>query len=176
MWAFYRPPWEQQLVGCLASYPQATANLIEDSVWDGAQQIPELEGLPFVDIYTESGQYVASTLDLPHRLGTGYLLKNKYTKLDGQRFREGLRQRIRDKEFIRLSLRSAMSIVLGSFTPTLPEFIGFPVFHPVSSWQKMLSPWQGGAVHDPVSARGQGINSTSLPLRRKSARIKLCGQ
>jgi len=46
--------------------------------------IPELEGLPFVDIYTESGQYVASTLDLPHRLGTGYLL-NKYTKLDGQR-------------------------------------------------------------------------------------------
>jgi len=39
--------------------PQATANLIEDSVWDAVEHslIPELEGLPFVDIYTESGQY-----------------------------------------------------------------------------------------------------------------------
>jgi CRISPR-associated protein Csb1 len=80
-------PWEQRL-DVLLHTPQATANLIEEGIWDAVNHtlIPELEGLPFVEIYTESGQYVASTIDLPHRLGTGYLLKNKHAQLDGQRF------------------------------------------------------------------------------------------
>jgi len=45
------PPWEQR-VDVLLHTCQATANLIEDSVWDAVEHslIPELEGLPFVDI------------------------------------------------------------------------------------------------------------------------------
>jgi CRISPR-associated protein Csb1 len=169
-------PWEQRL-DVLLHTPQATANLIEDSVWDAVKHslIPELEGLPFVDIYTESGQYVASTLDLPHRLGTGYLLKNKYTKLDGQRFREGLRQRIRDKGVYQVVFALCpMSIVLGSFYTHIAGVYRIPrVLSGEFVAENAISMPTGGAVHDPVSARGQGINSSHIfAIEKKSGKDK----
>lgn len=154
-------PWEQRL-DVLLHTPQATANLIEASIWDSVNHalIPELEGLPFVEIYTESGQYVASTLDLPHRLGTGYLLKNKHAQLDGERFREGLRQRIRDQGiYSAVFALCPMSIVLGSFYAHIAGVYRIPrVLSGEFIAENAVSMPTGGAVHDPVSARGMGVN------------------
>jgi CRISPR-associated protein Csb1 len=158
-------PWEQRL-DVLLHTPQATANLIEESIWDAVnhQLIPELEGLPFVEIYTKSEQYIASTLDLPHRLGTGYLLKNKHAKLDGQRFREGLRQRIRDQGVYKTVFALCpMSIVLGSFYTHIAGVYRIPrVLSGEFVAENAISMPTGGAVHDPVSARGQGINTNHM--------------
>lgn len=154
-------PWEQRL-DVLLHTPQATANLIEDSIWDSVNHtlIPELQGLPFVEIYTKSGQYVASTLDLPHRLGTGYLLKNKHAELDGQRFREGLRQRIRTQGVYQAAFALCpMSIVLGSFYTHIAGVYRIPrVLSGEFVAENAVSMPTGGAVHDPVSARGKGVN------------------
>lgn len=154
-------PWEQRL-DVLLHTPQATANLIEDMVWDAVnhQLVPELQGLPFVDIYTESGEYVASTLDLPHRLGTGYLLKNKHAKLDGQRFRESLRQRFRDNGIYQTVFKLCpMSIILGSFYTHIAGVYRIPrVLSGEFVAENAISMPTGGAVHDPISARGRGIN------------------
>jgi CRISPR-associated protein Csb1 len=169
-------PWEQRL-DVLLHTPQATANLIEDSIWDAVKHelIPELEGLPFVDIYTESGQYVASTLDLPHRLGTGYLLKNKYAKLGGQRFREGLRQRIRDRGVYQAAFALCpISIVLGSFYTHIAGIYRIPrVLSGEFVAENAISMPTGGAVHDPVSARGQGINANHIfAIEKKTGKDK----
>ncbi|GAB4232115.1 MAG: hypothetical protein Kow00121_60270 [Elainellaceae cyanobacterium] len=169
-------PWEQRL-DVLLHTPQATANLIEDSIWDAVkhQLIPELEGLPFVEIYTESGQYVASTLDLPHRLGTGYLLKNKHAQLEGQRFREGLRQRIRDQGVYRAAFALCpMSIVLGSFYTHIAGVYKIPrILSGEFVAENAVSMPTGGAVHDPVSARGQGINPNHIfAIDKKSGKDK----
>jgi len=62
--------------------------------------------------------------------------------------------------------------VLGSFY--IAGVYRIPVF-PSGEFvaENAISMATGGAVHDPVSARGQGINSsTSLPLRRKSGKDK----
>jgi CRISPR-associated protein Csb1 len=158
-------PWEQRL-DVLLHTPQATANLIEDGIWDAVnhQLISELEGLPFVEIYTESGDYVASTLDLPHRLGTGYLLKNKHAKLDDQRFREGLRQRIRDRGIYQTVFALCpMSIVLGSFYTHIAGVYKIPrVLSGEFVAENAVSMPTGGAVHDPVSARGLGVNISHM--------------
>lgn len=154
-------PWEQRL-DVLLHTPQATANLIEDSVWDNVNHtlIPDLAGLPFVEIYTQSGHYVASTLDLPHRLGTGYLLKNKEAKLDGKRFREGLRERIRQQGVYQAVFALCpMSIVLGSFYTHIAGVYRIPrVLSGEFVAENAVSMPTGGAVHDPVSARGMGVN------------------
>ncbi|NER84448.1 MAG: type I-U CRISPR-associated protein Cas7 [Leptolyngbya sp. SIO1D8] len=154
-------PWERRL-DVLLHTPQATANLIEASIWDDVNHtlIPELAGLPFVEIYTESGQYVASTLDLPHRLGTGYLLKNKHAQLDGQRFREGLRERIRSQGVYQAAFALCpMSIVLGSFYTHIAGVYRIPrVLSGEFVAENAVSMPTGGAVHDPVSARGMGVN------------------
>lgn len=154
-------PWEQRY-DVLLHTPQATANLIEASVWDAVNHalVPELEGMPFVEIYTQSGQYVASTLDLPHRLGTGYLLKNKEAKLDGERFREGLRERIRKQGvYSAVFALCPMSIVLGSFYTHIAGVYRIPrVLSGEFVAENAVSMPTGGAVHDPVSARGMGVN------------------
>lgn len=154
-------PWEQRL-DVLLHTPQATANLIEASVWDTVnhQLIPELEGLPFVKIYTQSGDYVASTLDLPHRLGTGYLLKNKHAKLDGKRFREGMRERIRERGLYKTVFALCpMSIMLGSFYAHIAGVYRIPrVLSGEFVAENAVAMPTGGAVHDPISARGQGVN------------------
>lgn len=158
-------PWEQR-TDVLLHTPQATANLIEESIWDAVNHslIPELEGLPFVEIYTQSGQYVASTLDLPHRLGTGYLLKNKHAKLDGQRFREGLRERIREQGVYKAVFALCpMSIVLGSFYAHIAGVYRIPrVLSGEFVAEDAVSMPTGGAVHDPVSARGLGVNTKHM--------------
>lgn len=169
-------PWAQRQ-DVLLHTPQATANLIEESVWDAVnhQFISELEGLPFVEIYTESGQYVASTIDLPHRLGTGYLLKNKHAKLDGQRFREGLRQRFRDRGVYQsVFALCPMSIVLGSFYTHIAGVYKIPrVLSGEFVAENAVSMPTGGAVHDPVSARGQGVNIKHMfAIDKKGAKDK----
>jgi len=48
-------------------------------------------------------------------------------------------------EFIRLSLRLPNEHRVGQFLHTLPSLSDSRA-HPVSSWQKMLSPWQPAAL------------------------------
>lgn len=60
--------------------PQGTANLLELTCWDAKTQnlVPELEGLPYVELINkDSNLFAASSITLPHRLGSGYLAKHK---------------------------------------------------------------------------------------------------
>jgi CRISPR-associated protein Csb1 len=62
--------------------PQSTANSLEDVTWDslGNALVPALEGLPYVEIVDQDGNFRASTHTLPHRLASGYFLKHKESK------------------------------------------------------------------------------------------------
>lgn len=158
-------PWEQRL-DVLLHTPQAVANSIEACVWNAVEHtlVAELEGLPFVEIYTESGQYVASSIDLPHRLGTGYLLKNKHATLDGQRFREGLRQRFREVGIYKATFALCpMTIILGSFFSHIAGVYKLPrVLSGEIIAENAVSLPTGGATHDPISASGRGINAKHI--------------
>jgi CRISPR-associated protein Csb1 len=64
--------------------PQGTANLLELTCWDAKQQqlLSELEGLPYVELFNKAtGVFAASSITLPHRLGSGYLAKHKESDL-----------------------------------------------------------------------------------------------
>lgn len=77
----YRNPKNGKLSVVVHS-PQATANSLEAVTWNTLNNcvVPELEGLPYVEIVDQDGNYRASTHTLPHRLASGYLLKHKDAK------------------------------------------------------------------------------------------------
>lgn len=64
--------------------PQGTANLLELTCWDAKAEklVAELEGLPYVELFNKAtGLFAASSITLPHRLGSGYLAKHKESDL-----------------------------------------------------------------------------------------------
>ncbi len=64
--------------------PQGTANLLEATCWDAKAErlVAELEELPYVEMFNKAtGLFAASSITLPHRLGSGYLAKHKESDL-----------------------------------------------------------------------------------------------
>ena len=111
-------PWENRH-DVLLNSPQATANQFEALIWDSANNclIPELKGLPYVEIINSlTGKFVASTLTLPHRIGTAYLARHKDAKLGEGRFRDVLKERVKNEGiYSAVFSLDPMSIVLGCF-------------------------------------------------------------
>lgn len=67
----------------LLASPQCFANLLEDVAVlpeTGAGLVSCLEGLPYVRLRDAEGQYLASSLNLPHRLASGHIAYSKHLK------------------------------------------------------------------------------------------------
>jgi CRISPR-associated protein Csb1 len=155
-------PWENRH-DVLLNSPQATANHLEAVIWDSAhnQLIPELEGLPYIEIVNSlDGKFTASTLTLPHRIGTAYLARHKDAKLGKGKFRDVLKERVRSEGIypVVFSL-DPMSIVLGCFLSHIQGSMRIPrVLSGQFIAQNAIAMPTGGVSFDPISAAGDSVN------------------
>lgn len=156
-------PWDKRL-DVLLNTPQATANQLEALIWDEVNHdvIPELQGLPYVEIkntLATGDPFLASTLTLPHRIGTAYLSRHKDAMLDGERFRDVLKQRVKEQGIYRAVFElDPISIVLGCFLSHIQGNMRIPrVVTGQFVAQDAVPMPNGGASHDPVSAAGDSV-------------------
>lgn len=74
---FRRPVGETDWVECLhVESPQSMANRLELTTWDepARRQVPELDGVPYVQIVDENGEFLTSSRTEPHRLASAYIM------------------------------------------------------------------------------------------------------
>lgn len=72
----------------------SVSNMLEGTVQLPGKEKPIFEQLPYIRMVDQTGTYRATSLTLPHRIASGYLLKNKNAMLNGQRFGEGIKAEI----------------------------------------------------------------------------------
>lgn len=66
----------------------STTNLLESTVQPMGAETPIFEQLPYLRMTDIDGKYLSNSIVLPHRLASGYLLKNKSAMLGNVRFSE----------------------------------------------------------------------------------------
>lgn len=164
-------PWENRH-DVLLNSPQATANQFEALIWDSANNslIPELKGLPYVEIVnTLDGKFVASTLTLPHRIGTAYLARHKDAKLGGERFRDVLRENVKTEGiYPTVFSLDPISIVLGCFLSHIQGSMRIPrVLSGQFIAKNAIAMPTGGASIDPISAAGDSVNLSHFVKEKK---------
>lgn len=74
---FRRPTGKTEWVECLhVESPQSMANRLEMTTWDEAarRQVPELDGVPFVQVVDGDGEFLTSSRTEPHRLASAYIM------------------------------------------------------------------------------------------------------
>lgn len=69
----------------LDSFASVT-NMLETAIQKPGTEAPIFAGLPYVRMVDQDGVYQATSITLPHRLASGYLLKNKSAMLGTERF------------------------------------------------------------------------------------------
>jgi CRISPR-associated protein Csb1 len=72
----------------------SVTNMLEGTVQLPGTEAPIFEGLPYIKMVDGDGNYRATSLTLPHRIASGYLLKNKSAMLDGKKFGDGIKAEI----------------------------------------------------------------------------------
>lgn len=170
-------PWENRH-DVLLNSPQATANQFEALIWDCAKNslIPELKGLPYIEIVNSLDQkFVASTLTLPHRIGTAYLARHKDAKLGAGRFRDILKQRVRTEGiYPTVFSLDPMSIVLGCFLSHIQGSMRIPrVLSGQFIAKNAIAMPTGGASIDPISAAGDSVNLSYFEKEKKNKKGKI---
>jgi CRISPR-associated protein Csb1 len=75
--AEYRLP--DGTVMLLVESPQSVANRLEATIWDTANKtvVKELQGIPYVEVYDQSGDFLTNSLLEAHRLNSNYILESK---------------------------------------------------------------------------------------------------
>ncbi len=164
-------PWENRH-DVLLNSPQATANQFEALIWDSANNslIPELEGLPYVEIAnTLNGKFVASTLTLPHQIGTAYLARHKDAKLGKERFRDVLKEKVKTEGiYPTVFSLDLMSIVLGCFLSHIQGSMRIPrVLSGQFIAKNAIAMPTGGVSIDPISAAGDSVNLSYFVKEKK---------
>ncbi len=156
-------PWKNRL-DVLLNTPQATANQLEALIWDAVNHdvIPQLQGLPYIEIkntLATGDQFLASTLTLPHRIGTAYLSRHKHAMLEGYNFRDVLKKRVKEKGIYRAVFElDPISIVLGCFLSHIQGNMRIPrVVTGQFVAENAIAMPNGGASHDPISPSKNGI-------------------
>ena len=154
-------PWANRH-DVLLNSPQATANQFEAVIWDSANNrlIPELEGLPYIEIVNSlDGKVIASTLTLPHRIGTAYLARHKDAKLGEKRFRDALKEKVKNEGiYPAVFSLDPMSIVLGCFLSHIQGSMRIPrVLSGQFIAKNAIAMPTGGASIDPISAAGDSV-------------------
>ena len=172
-------PWENRH-DVLLNSPQATANQFESLIWDSAKNslIPELAGLPYIEIVNSlnENKFVASTLTLPHRIGTAYLARHKDAKLGTGRFRDVLKQRVKAEGiYPAVFALDPMSIVLGCFLSHIQGSMRIPrVLSGQFIAQNAIALPTGGASIDPISAAGDSVNlSYFVKEKMEKGKVKI---
>jgi CRISPR-associated protein Csb1 len=104
-------------VPCLVLDSHASVtNMLEGTVQLPGTEVPVFEGLPYVRMVNQDGGYEATSLTLPHRLGSGYLVKNNSAMLEGVRYNQRLISEIKDKGLHLTMLRYCpMSLLHGAW-------------------------------------------------------------
>ncbi|WP_373545317.1 type I-U CRISPR-associated protein Cas7 [Chamaesiphon sp.] len=77
----------------LDSFASVT-NMLEGTIQLPGTQQPIFDGLPHIKMVDSSDRYLSTSIILPHRLASGYLLKNKTAMLHNARFSETIQQEI----------------------------------------------------------------------------------
>ena len=72
----------------------SVSNMLEGTVQLPGKEAPIFEELPYIRMVDQTKAYRATSLTLPHRIASGYLLKNKSAMLDGKRFGDGIKAEI----------------------------------------------------------------------------------
>jgi hypothetical protein len=86
----------------------SVTNMLEGTVQLPGTEAPVFAGLPYVRMVNQDGGYEATSLTLPHRLGSGYLAKNKMAMLGGNRY---------DKQLLGVALLSDELAAWGVVCP-----------------------------------------------------------
>ena len=69
----------------LDSFASVT-NMLESAIQKPGTEAPIFSGLPYIRMVDQDRVYQATSITLPHRLASGYLLKNKSAMLGTERF------------------------------------------------------------------------------------------
>lgn len=87
--------FRQQGQDCLVMDSFASvSNMLEGTIQLPGTEAPIFKELPYIRMVSQTGAYLATSLTLPHRIASGYLLKNKSAMLDGKRFGDGIKAEI----------------------------------------------------------------------------------
>ncbi len=72
----------------------SVSNMLEGTVQLPGTEAPVFKDLPYIRMVNQTGAYCATSLTLPHRIASGYLLKNRNAKLNGEDFGKGIKAEI----------------------------------------------------------------------------------
>lgn len=72
----------------------SVTNMFEGTIQLPGTEAPIFKELPYIRMVDQTGAYRATSLTLPHRIASGYLLKNKSAKLNGQDFGKSIKAEI----------------------------------------------------------------------------------
>jgi CRISPR-associated protein Csb1 len=87
--------FRQQGQDCLMMDSFASvSNMLEGTIQLPGTEAPIFDGLPYIRMISQTGAYLDTSLTLPHRIASGYLLKNKTAMLNGERFGDGIKKEI----------------------------------------------------------------------------------
>ena len=87
--------FRQQGQDCLMMDSFASvSNMLEGTIQLPGTEAPIFDGLPYIRMISQTGAYLATSLTLPHRIASGYLLKNKTAMLNDSRFGDGIKKEI----------------------------------------------------------------------------------
>ncbi len=172
-------PWGEGRTDVLLNTAQATANKLEEVLWDPVNNrtIEALQGMPYIQIINaKTGEFAASTLTIPHRIGTGYLARHKDAKLDGKPFPDELRARIERKGIYQAVFElDPISIIFGCFLSHINGVYRIPrTITGQFVAQNAIPLPTGGASHDPIVASGDMIkNPTDFGGKKKLSKVGL---
>jgi CRISPR-associated protein Csb1 len=94
----------------------SVTNMLEGTVQLPGTEAPIFTGLPYIRMVNQDGGYEATSLTLPHRLGSGYLAKNKSAMLGGNRYDKQLLEDIkRDGLHLTMLRYCPMSLLHGAW-------------------------------------------------------------
>lgn len=101
--------WQDAL---LVESAQSMANRLEAVGWDAGRQepAPELEGLPYIRVFSEEGEYLTSSRTEAHRLASAFV---KDSLLDGEKMRDVIRDRLDLRDDMPLTSRNIAAQVLA---------------------------------------------------------------
>ena len=155
-------PWASRLDVMLAT-PQAIANQVEAMIWDAGHHciIEELAQVPYIEIVNklENHQFVASTLTIPHRVGTAYLAKHKECQIEGKSFKDFIKQSAQERGLYETIFAiDPFSIIFGCFLSHIQGVLRIPrMLSAEFVAENAIAMPNGGASHDPIDASGKGV-------------------
>jgi len=139
---------------------QSMANRLEAVIWDPLTNrvVEELVGMPYVAILDQNNNFRASSITLPHRIGTGYA-RGKDAKLNGKPFVNLLLDEIKQKGLAAAVFKYCPNSLVHGFWLSQFDDGGLSrmprILSAAIDAYNVVPVVDGGAVHDPISNSGK---------------------